>query len=73
MFFKKSAVALAALAGVAHASPINNDIEKRQDEVCAAGGAITQVFISTQVVAYPVFINTYIANNTVININGGVC
>lgn len=72
MFFKKSATALAVLASVAQATPINNAIEARQEEVCAAGGNVTQVFVSTQVVAYPVFINTFIEQNTVININGGV-
>ncbi|KAL3424724.1 hypothetical protein PVAG01_04005 [Phlyctema vagabunda] len=33
---------------------------------------VIQVYISTQVVTYPVFINTYVSANTIININGGV-
>jgi hypothetical protein len=77
MFFNIAATVVAGLVGITSASPLN--LEPRQDE-CVAGssdaglpsGPIVQLIIQTQVVSYPVYIDTYIASNTIININGGV-
>jgi len=73
MLFKNIAFGAASLATVAWAALISPDI------VCPKGYApahfdlnTVAVVIATQVVVYPVLINTYIEQNTVININGGI-
>ena len=38
-----------------------------------SGKDIIQIFVSTNVVTFPVLINTYIEHNTVLNIYGGKC
>lgn len=67
MLFKNSIAALTGLVAAVHATPV--DLAERQ---ASCPGEITQVVISTQVVAYPVVINQYFGDNTVINIEGGV-
>lgn len=44
----------------------------RQEVCLPESGGIVQIHVSTNVVSYPVYINTYITTNTTININGGV-
>lgn len=43
-------------------------------DVCLSyeGSGPTVVHVSTNVVSYPVYLNSYISSNTIININGGV-
>jgi len=73
MLFKKIVFGVASLAAVTRAALISPDL------VCPKGYASTHfdlntiaVVIVTQVVVYPVLINTYIEQNTIININGGI-
>ena len=67
MFFKNFLPLSLGLASIAAATPLA-DLVPRQAS-CPAG-EITQVIIETQVLAYPVFINQYFENNTIINVGG---
>jgi hypothetical protein len=73
MRFKDITFGLASLAAVAQADLISHNL------VCPEGYAPAHldlntvvVVIATQVVVYPVLINTYLERNTVINIIGGL-
>lgn len=75
MFSKLCAAGLLALSSMlwsAEASP-SNALELRQAQQCAAyGNGGTVVYISTNVVSYPVVINQFFQSNTNIIIAGGV-
>jgi len=60
-----SVLAFTSLLGFSSASPL----ERRQADMCYEPWV---VYVSTNVISYPVVIQTYIAANTIININGGV-
>lgn len=68
MLFRKPLATFAVLITAAHATPV----ELAERQLACAAGSITQVVIATQVVTYPVVINQYFGDNTIININGGV-
>jgi len=82
MFFKNMAFGLASLAAVARAgliSPASLAEKQLFDLVCPEGYApahfnpnTVAVIIAPQVVINTVVINTYITENTVINIIGGI-
>ncbi|RDW64139.1 hypothetical protein BP5796_10641 [Coleophoma crateriformis] len=59
-----SAVTLASLLRFSQATALQRRLDYCVDP--------TVVFIKTYEISYPVFINTYISANTIININGGV-
>jgi hypothetical protein len=71
MFFKNYAAIAAFLLSGSLATPLNQ-IMARQEEVCPPGSPITQVNVEIQEVNVPVLINSFIEDNTVIDINGGV-
>ncbi|KAL3428035.1 hypothetical protein PVAG01_01544 [Phlyctema vagabunda] len=51
---------------------IGEEAKRDVPVICYADQPIVKLYVSTNVVTYPVFINTYISANTIININGGV-
>ncbi|KAL3423058.1 hypothetical protein PVAG01_04805 [Phlyctema vagabunda] len=51
---------------------LNPPLAERQVICSASEQPILKLYISTTLVSYPVFINTYVSANTIININGGV-
>jgi hypothetical protein len=67
---KTSALLACGLLGRVSASPLAQLFD-RQTDVCPAD-QIVQVIVEYQEVQYPVFINTFIESNTIINVNGGI-
>lgn len=68
IMLSKTFTSALALAGLSSASAI----ARRQTEDTCNGGSPSVVFITTCEVEYPVVINTFIEDNTIITINGGV-
>jgi hypothetical protein len=60
---------LAVVGQTAIATASFNIIGLEERDLCPAGSHITQVFVSNVVIEFPVYINTFISQNTIININ----
>ncbi|KAI9811893.1 MAG: hypothetical protein M1827_005244 [Pycnora praestabilis] len=73
MFSKRnlssSLLALSSLILAGSTSPVTNPLVERQD-ACPAGSGIVQVYITENTVTFPIVINQYFEDNTVINIGG---
>jgi hypothetical protein len=67
MKLKQTLASLAGLFSLSNAIPA----ALTPFEECLAA-EIAQVYIETQVINYPIYINTFIESNTIININGGI-
>ncbi|KAL3419135.1 hypothetical protein PVAG01_09357 [Phlyctema vagabunda] len=81
--FSKIGFSGAAITALSLINPIKASALDAKRDICVPVGggsgsgsgsaaAPVIVYVSTNVVSYPVFINTYISANTIININGGV-
>lgn len=70
MLFQRALFALAGLVSLATASPFWPLSPRLDSNVCLPGQDITIVYVVSNVVIYPVFINQTFEYNTVIYIGG---